>query len=121
MRAFEQHTLAGFSIPKFNFRHNDLLPLIGKPQNMNMLVKYPCGCIGLPPQNPEQKATGEGIMILLSCAQAEPSFHIYCGGIRNPEDWEPLTEEDERERLIEAGKLMFDGHRFRELKNLLAD
>ena len=87
-----------------------------------MLGKFDCGCIGTKPDE-----NGEYIL-LSSCAGADVTPNPIFAPHRNTNQhnkrtrtWLPLDLDAESKVLDEINKLVFDGHRLREIRSLLKE
>jgi len=77
-----------------------------------MLVKFTCGCVGIPPR-PDSEVIGSPV-ILVDC---EDGGLCFARRRVHPENT-PLSETRERKIFDQISSLIADGYRFREVKKL---
>jgi hypothetical protein len=82
-----------------------------------MIVRFDCGCVGL--VGVQGVPEGEGQHLLLQACDADDSSLGLFPRDMSGKAHEPVSEEKARGLIQEMGRLMMDGYKFREVRNLL--
>ena len=82
-----------------------------------MFVTFSCGCVGL--VGVQGVPEGEGRHLVLRVCDGEDNSLGLSTRDMSGKAHEPVSEEKARGLIQEMSRLLMDGHRFREVRNLL--